>query len=286
MKKFIEPIKEWFGYSRVERRSSFILLLIILFVIVSRYFFPGSKSTAEDVTSAVISRSEEITDYSERDEKRDPLSDYFSFDPNSATQEALIRLGLSDREAATLIRYREKGGKFRTKTDLRKVYGLDTVKADKLMPYVSIKQDTFRSRAITDRRKPKPVLELNRCDSVSLVSLPGIGPVLAGRIIKYRHRLGGFARAGQLKEVYGLPEETFKLIESRVTADSAYIVRIDINSAGYREFLHVPYLEKYEITAILKYKELKGKISGINELVENKLITYEKSLRIAPYLKF
>ena len=46
----------------------------------------------------------------------------------------------------------------------------------------------------------KPKLELNSCDSLSLVALPGIGPVLSVRIIKYRNLLGGFAAVEQLRK--------------------------------------------------------------------------------------
>ena len=57
-----------------------------------------------------------------------------------------------------------------------------------------------------------------------------------------------------LKEVYGLPEETFEIIKGRVFADTALIKKINVNSAGYKELARIPYLEKYEVTSILKYQ--------------------------------
>jgi DNA uptake protein ComE-like DNA-binding protein len=110
--------------------------------------------------------------------------------------------------------------------------------------------------------------------------------VLSSRIIKYRHLLGGFARITQLKEVYGLPEETFVMIKDRVFTDSTVVTRVSINSAGYKELSHIHYFEKYEITAILKYRELKGTITSIDDLTDNKLITVEKASKVGPYLKF
>jgi hypothetical protein len=50
--------------------------------------------------------------------------------------------------------------------------------------------------------------------------------------------------------------------------------------------IHIPYFEKYEVSAILKYRELKGRIPGINDLTENKLITTEKAYKVGPYLKY
>ena len=116
--------------------------------------------------------------------------------------------------------------------------------------------------------------------------MPGIGPVLSVRIIKYRNLLGGFAKVDQLREVYGLSSETFDLIKGRVYADSAEVVRININEAAYKDLSRLPYFENYEVTAILKYRELKGRIAGMNELTENKLISTEKAVKIRPYISF
>jgi len=279
----LEPIKNWFGYSRRERRSSFILLLILAIVIMFRYAEPKNSITVEDVTSSILSYSKEVTtDQVILSSNQAP----FFFNPNTASFDTLIRLGLSEREASTLLSYRRKGGRFRAPSDLKKVYGLDSVKAVSLLPFVLIEPDTIRKQKPAGSRISQPLIDLNNCDSAALVSLPGIGPVLSGRIIRYRHLLGGFARVEQLKEVYGLKEETFDLIAARLTADSSIVSRIDINTAGFRELSKLPYFERYEITAILKYRELQGVISGINDLVDNKIITYEKSIKLQPYLKF
>jgi len=53
------------------------------------------------------------------------------------------------------------------------------------------------------------------------------------------------------------------MIKGRVFADSAEIRRINVNTAGYRELSHVHYLEKYEVTSILKYRELTGRVNSI-----------------------
>ena len=109
-----------------------------------------------------------------------------------------------------------------------------------------ISRPTIRKDVSYSNQKQQ-LIEINRCDSVTLIRLPGIGPVLSARIIRYRRLLGGYARIEQLKEVYGLPEETYELIKDRIYADSTFISRININKAGYKELYHIRYLEKYEI---------------------------------------
>jgi DNA uptake protein ComE-like DNA-binding protein len=280
MKINIEPIRKWFGYSRRERRSSSILLIILVIVILVRYVVPGSRIAVEDVSSAYVS-GDEVTGA-----VTSPGHAAFSFNPNTASFDTLIMLGLTQKEASTLISYRKKGGKFRRPADLKKVYGLDSIKAERLVAHVETEADTIRKKAIVHTYGHKPPVDLNNCDSATLVSLPGIGPVLAARIIKYRHLLGGFARVEQLKEVYGIKPETYDLLVSRVTADSSVVERVNVNTAGYREFSRLRYFEKYDITAVLKYRELHGKIIDIAELVDNKIITAEKAAKVLPYLKF
>lgn len=139
-------------------------------------------------------------------------------------------------------------------------------------------------------RKPQKTLpekiELNTADSAKLVSLPGIGPVLAGRIIKFRNLLGGFASSDQIREVYGLKDETYIMIRDRIAADSALITHICINSAGYREMVRHPYLEPSDVQSVLKYRELKGPITGHGIIIRNNLVDSSRHIKIRPYLKF
>lgn len=129
-------------------------------------------------------------------------------------------------------------------------------------------------------------IELNLCDSADLERLPGIGPVLSARIIKYRNLLGGYVSVAQLREVYGLRDSTYRIICDRLSADSSRVKKININIAGYSELNRHPYLERYEVQAILKYRELQGRIDGISGLTDNKIMTGERALRILPYLSF
>jgi competence protein ComEA len=278
-----EPIKKWFGFSRRERRSAFILLIILLVIIVLRYRVPENNTEIKYLSTGFTGL--------ESASAINPGTDHFAgqpfkFDPNTASFNTFVKLGFTFREANTLINYRDKGGKFRQPADIKKVYGIDVMRAGHLMPFVEVKTDSIKNKRLFSSGKQKSLIDLNGCDTAQLVTLPGIGPVLSRRIINYRKLLGGFVSVSQLKEVYGLPAETFELIKGRVAADSLSVVRIKINSVGYKELLWFPYFQKYEVTAILKYRELKGRIESINDLTGNKLIPLEKANKVRPYLNF
>ena len=283
MKLNFEPIKRWFGFTRRERRSSVILLIIIIVILILRNVIPEKNIMIEDVTASI---SEIAVSSGYGTDKTSSYDQLFTFDPNTSSYDTLIRLGFTGPEANTLINFRKKGGKFRQPADIKKVYGITEEKAGKLIPFVKVKVDTIRRSRDVSKEPQKTLIDINKCDSAILMTLPGIGPVLSVRIIKFRNVLGGFASVNQLKEVYGLAPETFNIIKDRVFADSSVLFRIKINSVGYKELNKLPYLEKYEVTAIIKYRELKGRVESINDLTENKLIPKEKAIKLRPYLNF
>ena len=283
MKLNTEPIKNWFGFSRRERRSSVILFALISVVLIVRIAVPENNIIAEDVTASLSGIG--VPSGSDSGEELSS-AELFSFDPNTVPDDTLIALGFTEREAKTLIAYRNSGGKFRQPSDLNKVYGIEEGKPKMLIPFVEINVGTSKESQSDLKDPQKTPINLNSCDSAVLVTLPGIGPVLSVRIVKYRNLLGGFVSMNQLKEVYGLPPETFEKIKSRLYVDSSAVIGIKINTAGYKELSRLPYFENYEITSILKYRELKGRIEKMNDLTDNKLITVEKANKVRPYIDF
>jgi len=135
-------------------------------------------------------------------------------------------------------------------------------------------------------RSPVSLLNINNVDSAGLLPLPGIGPVFAGRIIRYRNLLGGFWSTDQLSEVYGLSRETIKLIMPVIYIDTTDIEMLKINSAGFRDLLRHPYLEYEDVRALMKYRDMEGSVRSFHEIMENNLLADTTLERILPYLDF
>ncbi len=98
-------------------------------------------------------------------------------------------------------------------------------------------------------------VELNAADSATLETLPGIGPAFASRIIKYRTLLGGYLKVEQLKEVYGMPEETYERIKPLCTISATNVKMIAAEALWKTpyKFYH-PYLSK-ELKAAINAKQ-------------------------------
>jgi competence protein ComEA len=55
-------------------------------------------------------------------------------------------------------------------------------------------------------------LPLNMVSARELEDLPGIGPVIARRIIEYRQQRGGFGSLNELKEIKGIGDKLYERI--------------------------------------------------------------------------
>lgn len=60
-------------------------------------------------------------------------------------------------------------------------------------------------------------ININTASVTELDSLPGIGPVYAGRIIDYRNANGGFKSPEEIMKVKGIGTKTFEKFRDRIT---------------------------------------------------------------------
>lgn len=81
---------------------------------------------------------------------------------------------------------------------------------------IAVVQDTESGRARDSTAVSYP-LDINRATTRQLDGLPGIGPVLASRIVEYRQRKGGFRSVSELRAVSGIGEKRYSSLEDMIT---------------------------------------------------------------------
>ncbi len=146
-------------------------------------------------------------------------------------------------------------------------------------------RQAYRQGPLNKRPAFRGIISINSADSADLLPLPGIGPVFAGRLIRYRDLVGGFYASEQLREVYGLSRETIADILPHLAFDTSHLRLIDLNHASFREILRHPYLEYEDVRALLRYRDVQGGFSDLEEIRESGLLSDTVYKRIQPYLR-
>ena len=293
-------LRQYMLYSRSERRAviALIFLIIIVILIPKGYHFYFVKASPVYIDTTLhrslevfqkndLVNGDSMTTVSLNHTVDSPAinklsAHLFFFDPNTISIADWELLGLSEKQAEVIEKYKSKGGRFRNPDDLRKIYVLSDEMKSVLVPYVHI--------AANNESKSKGIkgfysIEINTADSAAYEALYGIGPAYASRIVKYRRILGGFYSVEQVRETYGISDSTFMLIKPHLTVNPALVNKIDINNADYEILRKHPYIHAKIAHAIIGYRTMNGKFESLDKLKELKLITEDVFNKIAPYLK-
>ncbi|MCE7925254.1 MAG: hypothetical protein DYG98_19535 [Haliscomenobacteraceae bacterium CHB4] len=221
----------------------------------------------------------------------------FAFDPNTATESELLRLGLPQGTVRGVLNYRAKGGTFRKKEDFRKIYALKNEDYARLSPWIVVGS----TAVLTESQQPYPggrndfaaskfaaksPLDINRATAEEWQLLPGIGEKRAAQIIRFRESLGGFLTIEQLGEMYGLPDSVFQKIRPLCALTTAGIRRINLNAASEEDLDKHPYISGKQAKLIVAYREQHGSFSSVDDLAKIAAFQDKKWVdKVRPYLE-
>ncbi len=332
-----------FGFDRRERRGTYLLSVLLIVLIMVRFTALRPGRVPDDLRPPAAPA--DSTAGNGADASLSP--ELFTFDPNTVPYDDLLRLGLTGKQAGTLINYRNSGARFRRPEDLARVYGIDSSTAARLGPYIIIAEDPagkvsygsattpaegagradryFPEARPADRystssghgapaayspssgrgtqsayspssgrgtpaegapgESPVVLIDLNRCSAEELESLPGIGPVLSARIIKYRALLGGFVATDQLREVYGLDSSVVSLITPMLTLTFDSVAPLLLDSVSFGDLARHPYVGYETARLISRFRTLTDPPLTLGSMVGNKIISTQQAERLAPYVR-
>lgn len=295
--------KDFFYYTKSERRVILLLLAIALFLLgiwaVMEYLrpveVPVTLSESEEIDSFLANLEEQEKIRKSHTPKNEISAVLQPFDPNTADSVLLRQLGLPVYIVRNILKYRAKGGVFRSPESFSRIYGLKEEVYQKLKPYITIaplvsvshvRTDTFRQLKDTIPYIPKyeegTIVDLNKADTSILKRIPGIGSTLARMIVVYRQRLGGFYDVSQLQEVPHVGVELNKWF----VVTPAGLHKIQVNSASLDKLRSHPYMDFYKAKAIMEYRRKRGKIKGLSQLSMFEEFTEKDLKRLSPYLTF
>jgi len=311
--------KDFFSFTKQERQGILLLLALIAGICIGKFFFSKKESVSEknNIVQEQASDHQKEKKYSQKEESfnyqlnNETTIVLKPFDPNSADYSTFVSLGLKPYIAQNIIKYRNKGGKFKNPDDLAKIYGLSNDDFKRLKPYIQIRTEKQPAKiqqiAIKDstskislpqkeniqtaQKQEKitlgTVIDINNADTTELKKVPYIGSAFALRIVKYRQLLGGFYSVEQLKEVHGLDNELFLKIAPYLTvSENPELQTIAINQSSLDKLKSHPYINFYQAKVIVELRKKKGKIRNISELVLLEEFSENDLKRLVYYLSF
>lgn len=268
----LENWKDLLAFNRAERRGIWLLLILIAGVSVIHMYLSLKPATPDLLTitrladqadkqlEASMDQSIMQSGNAGNHNRKDSL---FLFDPNTITAAEWELLGLSQKQAKAITRFTASRKPFAVPADLKKSFVISEDFYKRVEPWIRIAPVSQPSNASATRHeKYQPRKEdLNLADTTTLQSLPGIGSVLARRIVNYRKSLGGFHSVSQLREVFGIQTDLVEKLEKRLTVSETDIIRLDINRLSVRELSAHPYISPklaYLITELTRKKPIRS----------------------------
>lgn len=200
------------------------------------------ESVRDHPDTVFISRTDTVLKQTEHSVKveqvrRKPEAKPFRFNPNTASMDDFMRLGFSQKQAQSIINYREKGGRYRRKSDFASSFVVSDEMFRKLESYIDI-----------------PLLDINKADSAAFDALPGIGPYFASRMVSYRKELGGYSYPEQLMDIYRLDQERYNAFSDLITCTPQ--APYDLWKLPAEELARHPYIKSIQAArAIVLYRE-------------------------------
>lgn len=298
--------KDFFYYSKSERRAVYALCIGIALLLIAIWMMPDVSKTliaeTPDVDSVALNSFEQEVlskSYSKREKKhfvaeKVPVS-LTTFDPNKADSIEFSRLGLPAYVVRNILKYRQKGGRFKTSESFSRIYGLEPDLFERLKPYIRIaepkvaeaeKVDTIAVRKVVEKKVFKypegTLVDVNGADTTELKKIPGIGSGIAKAIVSYRSRLGGFYALEQLAEI----EYMTPILMKWFKLESPVVRPLKVNEAGLETLRSHPYLNFYQAKVIIEHRRKKGKLKSLSQLSLYEEFTEKDLERLSAYLKF
>lgn len=283
----LNPFKDFFHYSRSERRGT-VVLLIIIGVLIAWYFVRGFFADSSKTDFSLY--NEEIAAFHNQSKikanKKDSIQ-YFLFNPNEIGVDQWKQLGFSEKQAASIEKYKNAGATFKIKSDMQKLFMVDEQKYLELEPFIDLPEaltyeDDYQDYGYEGKEVKKFIVILRKSQVPIYDGFEGLDSLYYTKrdqeywycILPFENvqeaeayqtksefMLSTVQEVNSLKGFYPIKHKEEKKFEKE-------LVIVDINTADTLEFSKISGIGFGYARRIIKYREQLGGFITIDQMKE------------------
>lgn len=287
--------QDWLAFSRTERVGIAVVLVILAVILITPYLFKPRQPQVDyaafearlDTFFANLKPKDSLY-YAQQHinflyQKYDTI-ELFTFNPNTATEEQFVQLGLTPRQSNIIINYRSKGGKFYKKSDFSNIYSISEAQYSILEPYISIPGDESTTARNRETFEPEQLFDFdpNTATPEQWQQL-GMSPYQIRNIQNYLKSGGKFYQKTDLRKIYSVTDEQYQILEPYIvitepatTATSgnppdrqtSAPAIIELNSATANDLKQLYGIGDVYARRIVKFRDLLGGFFKKEQLLE------------------
>lgn len=185
---------------------------------------------------------------------------YQAFDPNTLNLEGWKSLGFSDKQAQTIVNYRDRNlrGNFKNVEDIQKCFVISAEKFEEMKPFIRMNPATMANNGtqkyeIKQQEKTDfSKVDLNSITFKQLLEF-GFDEKAAGSMLGFRKKLGGFVNKEQILTTYNIDPELMKKLLSVAQLNISNVPKYTLIDAPEDWLKNHPYF-KYSADKIMFYR--------------------------------
>lgn len=294
------------------QRKGILALVLLIIVVQGVWFFIGRVSpSASKVSNEEKQWLAQQVKLDALKAKADSTSHkIYPFNPNFISDYKGYTLRMTPTQIDKLKAFRAKNQWINSADDFKKVTGVSDSLLAVISPYfkfpdwvnkknnanfkqqgsaVVTKPGDYKEKPYKTEKKAAEVkqLDINEALEEDLISVYGIGPAFAKKILRRRADLGAFVSMEQMDDFKEFsPEAVAGLKELFKVGANPLVNKINVNTASLQQLSRFPYLNKDVARAIITERSMNGKIDNFDELSKINEIFVVKSKIISLYLEY
>ena len=286
-KSFRQLLREYFYFSKKDRRGVLMLGAIIVLVIAGIFIADNIQLEQEYDFSEFKKAIQELEQEKNTGNQKYSL---FGFNPNTISEDEIDSLLLPRFVKNNIINYRKAGGKYHLPEDVRKIYGMNDSIFAAIEKYIIIPEPetekTLSEETEAIAAKPEPVqfsgtFDPNTADSILLTKF-GFNSFQTSNLLKYRNSGGSFSLPADLLKIYGIDSAFFSIIKNNIAIEPELAqtfekpeeldveakIEVELNSADTTDLMQLSGIGSVFAKRIIKYRQLLGGFYSTEQLLE------------------